>query len=353
VKLAKGSVLGMDTVVGQGTVIGEATHVTRSVIGQNCKIGNKVFLSDAYIWDNVVIKDGCRIDLAILADGVVLNENVELGRGCILGPGVIIAARTTIPANTRLMSSPLEDDFNQDDTVIATPISAGSAAYVYQSNREEGSDTESLADDTWGKELIEEEEEEVEDEGEEEEDANSDFGDADIQDLQDEDVSAFYREVLESTQRAFEEKVKADNLILEINSSKFAYNITMEDVNTLVVKAMLSLPEALNPDSITGFKDYLTKLKPILKHFLPVLKNYIKKSTTQLECLRFLETYWTDHPKYIESITYIMKFLYDEEVLTEESLITWFNKSSNQTVKKHVEAFIRWLQEADEESDEE
>jgi len=89
-------------------------------------------------------------------------------------------------------------------------------------------------------------------------------------------------------------------------------------------------------DSITGFKDYLTKLKPILKHFLPVLKNYIKKSTTQLECLRFLETYWTDHPKYIESITYIMKFLYDEEVLTEESLITWFNKSSNQTVKKHV-----------------
>jgi len=131
--------------------------------------------------------------------------------------------------------------------VIATPISAGSAAYVYQSNREEGSDTESLADDTWGKELIEEEEEEVEDEGEEEEDANSDFGDADIQDLQDEDVSAFYREVLESTQRAFEEKVKADNLILEINSSKFAYNITMEDVNTLVVKAMLSLPEALNP----------------------------------------------------------------------------------------------------------
>jgi len=61
-------------------------------------------------------KDGCRIDLAILADGVVLNENVELGRGCILGPGVIIAARTTIPANTRLMSSPLEDDFNQDDS---------------------------------------------------------------------------------------------------------------------------------------------------------------------------------------------------------------------------------------------
>lgn len=50
-----------------------------------------------------------------MADDVVLNENVELGRGCILGPGVVIAAGTTIPANTRLMSSPLKDDFSQDE----------------------------------------------------------------------------------------------------------------------------------------------------------------------------------------------------------------------------------------------
>ena len=159
-----------------------------------------------------------------------------------------------------------------------SPISAGSVAYVYQSSREEGSDTESLVmDDTWGHDVLEEEEEEeVEDEEEDEEehaDGDSDFGDG--EDIQDQDVQcnsidlfelinyflflkyiylccnvfilAFYREVLESMQRGFEEKVKADNLILEINSSKFAYNVTVKDVNTLVIKAILSLPDVLNP----------------------------------------------------------------------------------------------------------
>ena len=66
---------------------------------------------------------------------------------------------------------------------------------------------------------------------------------------------AFYNEVLESLQRGYEEKIKGDNLVLEINSSKYAYNVTMKEVNMLVIKAMLSLPSVMtkvnsNSDSI-------------------------------------------------------------------------------------------------------
>ena len=42
--------------------------------------------------------------------------------------------------------------------------------------------------------------------------------------------------------RAFREKVACGNLVTEINASKFAYNISMEDINTLIIKEVLSLP---------------------------------------------------------------------------------------------------------------
>lgn len=56
------------------------------------------------------------------------------------------------------------------------------------------------------------------------------------------DPIAFYNEVSESLQRGYEEKINGDNLVLEINSSKYAYNVTMKEVNMFVIKAMLSLP---------------------------------------------------------------------------------------------------------------
>ena len=57
--------------------------------------------------------------------------------------------------------------------------------------------------------------------------------------------AAFYNEVLDSLHRGYEEKIKGDNLVLEINSSKYAYNVTMKEVNMLVVKAILSIPALL------------------------------------------------------------------------------------------------------------
>ena len=46
----------------------------------------------------------------------------------------------------------------------------------------------------------------------------------------------FYNEVLDSLVRGFHEKISPENLILEVNSSKFAYNVTVQELNSLVVK---------------------------------------------------------------------------------------------------------------------
>lgn len=89
----------------------------------------------------------------------------------------------------------------------------------------------------------------------------------------------FYNEVVDSLKRGFEDKLHCDNLILEINSSRYAYNVSMREVNLLVVKAILNLP---NLESDT----YLSQLWPLLTYFKPILKNYVRNPTAQIDCLQ-------------------------------------------------------------------
>lgn len=41
----------------------------------------------------------------------------------------------------------------------------------------------------------------------------------------------FFTEVIDSLTRGFEDELQCDNLILEINSSRYAYNVTVKEVN--------------------------------------------------------------------------------------------------------------------------
>lgn len=44
-------------------------------------------------------------------------------------------------------------------------------------------------------------------------------------------LSVFFTEVIDSLTRGFEDELQCDNLILEINSSRYAYNVTVKEVN--------------------------------------------------------------------------------------------------------------------------
>lgn len=44
-------------------------------------------------------------------------------------------------------------------------------------------------------------------------------------------VTVFFSEVIDSLTRGFEDKLQCDNLILEINSSRYAYNVTLKEVH--------------------------------------------------------------------------------------------------------------------------
>lgn len=95
--------------------------------------------------------------------------------------------------------------------------------------------------------------------------------------------SVFLQEVIDSLARGYEEKLMCDYLILEINSSRYAYNIQLHEVNFFVVRALLSIPV------LTETKNVVATVKDILKYFRPVLANYIKTKSSIMDCLKAVE----------------------------------------------------------------
>jgi translation initiation factor eIF-2B subunit epsilon len=104
--------------------------------------------------------------------------------------------------------------------------------------------------------------------------------------------AVFFSEVMDSLTRGYDDKLHPDNLILEINSSRYAYNVSVREVNYFVVKALLSLPiQARSADSAPK---YLTEFNRMLRDFLPILQNYVRNSDAQYDCLQALEVSGTN-----------------------------------------------------------
>ena len=55
----------------------------------------------------------------------------------------------------------------------------------------------------------------------------------------------FKSEMDDSMKRAYKDKIDSDNLLMEISCSRLAYNISIGDVNELVMEAILSFPNCL------------------------------------------------------------------------------------------------------------
>lgn len=93
----------------------------------------------------------------------------------------------------------------------------------------------------------------------------------------------FLQEVIDSLARGYDEKMNCDYLILEINSSRYAYNMSLQEVNFYVIQALFSLPPMKTPTNV------LAIFKDLLVFFKPIVANYIKGLDAMMDCLRAVE----------------------------------------------------------------
>ena len=253
VKVGKGSVLEECVLLGRGCELGAGCEVTSSSLGPGVTLGNNCRLEHCIVQAGATLGPGTRLSHAIIGRDCVVPGGVTLGRRIILGCGVELRPGAAVEDGARIVAS-LDDDWGEDgDQAEVKEGDLGPKAFIYNENEDEDEedDDDDLAGlgterDPWGEMYVADEDEDSSDE-EEEDDQDLDDLDGFSEDSisesdtdEHDDVKKFRREVMDSINRGLELGLNADNLVLEINGSKHAWNTTLSEVQTIILLLLVN-----------------------------------------------------------------------------------------------------------------
>ncbi|CAG4964568.1 unnamed protein product [Parnassius apollo] len=330
-KLSRSCTLIEDVLIGANTQICDNTTVSKTMIGNNCEIGNNVTLIGSHIMDNVVIKDNCKVINSFIDSKCIIETD------SVLENGTIITANVNIKPKSKLKGAVIEcSEIDNNEKSLA------------KSTSESGTEWENESEGSGGDEFIGFDKEWSDSEScySSDSSAQSSLPESPVPD----DTNIFLQEVIDSLARGYDEKLKCDYLILEINSSRYAYNIQLHEVNFFVIRAMLSMPILIDSKSV------LVTVKDILKFFRPILSNYIKTKSSIMDCLRAVEESCIKYEWLDGKAGQIVHLLYEFDIVDEDSLLEWYDDlKDNESLlvnQTSIVKFFEWLQEASEESEE-
>ncbi|KAK0393127.1 hypothetical protein QR680_000068 [Steinernema hermaphroditum] len=310
--------------------LGRDCALENVVIEENVEIANNVTIKDCHIGKNVVIGNSCRLSNCVIGDNAVIGNNCNVTSKTFVGENVVIPDDTHITEGSIiLMHRPDEDDYTigEKNSYYEVRFKHRTGFWKNTHLERRRARTVSQAGDHTG-------------------DHHSEKEEADDET----DIMRFFNEISESMQQAVDnmesEEHKTSNLILEINSSKLAYNMTMEDVAKNVFLAFLKL----------GYCSDLDSIKSLVKEWLHVFNNYYSPHKNQIQLLLALEEYSNAHAGIAKIANHIVHFLYSEcDVLQEEAILEWFGTLiSGSDMYEKIKPIVDWLQESsgEEESDE-
>uniref|UniRef100_A0A8K9VBB3 Translation initiation factor eIF2B subunit epsilon n=1 Tax=Oncorhynchus mykiss TaxID=8022 RepID=A0A8K9VBB3_ONCMY len=356
VSLGHGSQMEENVLIGRDTSIGANCHISNSVIGNNCTIGDNVVLDRAHMWNNVHVSSNVEIHQSVVCDGAVVKEAVRLNKQCVLAYNVVIGPNLSLPEGTVVsMHHPEEEEEDDDDEFLSDDQEVGHSkdktrqkafnpaevgpegkGYIWKASMNDTEDEE-LAQCLWGLVLNPDPESDSESEASEESQDRT-----------------FQLEVLGTLQRGLEENIVCDNLVLEINSLKYAYNITLKEVMQILTRVVLEYPFQQQGTQLTTLQ-YTGSLLPLLKTWSPVFKNYIKRAQDHLDCLSAVEELFLEQDTHQTAMVKVLMKMYQLEILEEEAILKWFstgatNDKSRQLRKNQgvMRRMSLWRKESEE-----
>ena len=375
VKVGKGTALEECILVEDNCVLGKMCQVSNSSIGQGSIIGDNCVLDNCVIEAGVRIGDGVTLSHVIIGRDSVIPGKVSVGERVIIGCGVELGPGVELEDGARVVAS-LEDDWGEDEEVEKEGDKKegdlGPKAFLYNEDEddEDGDGEDDLAGfktplDPWGEMFVADEDE---DDSSDDEDNDMDLDDLDQSDEEEEedasdpdehdDVKNFRREVMDSINRGLEQGLAADNLVLEINGSKHAWNTTLAEVNQCVLYSVLTANISLESGA-TGKVILPAVLKNINK-LSQLLMKYSKSKSGQQYYFEGVEGIVAKHEIYLDIMPKILQVLFDKDILSDDNIFAWNKKllvasKSDPVMAKlssKLKPFIAWLEESDDEESE-
>ncbi|WMV11845.1 hypothetical protein MTR67_005230 [Solanum verrucosum] len=439
IKQSRSSKIGPFTVIGSGTSIGNNTEISNSVVGEGCSIGSNVTIEGCYIWHNVTIEDGCKLKHSIVCDGVTMKSGAALEPGVVLSFKVVIGRSFLVPAYSKvsLHQQPIRQDSDEEleyadnsSGITESPSVSGTLDLLNEEERTELPDSQEYGvgdggvgfiwlvseagqEEEWRHSVapipvdklvaimqISNDEADLPNEdgaflppsGELGPDSITNDSNEDAEDIRDDSV-IFEREVEATFQRAVEEDVTDDHVILEVNSlrltvnefpglmlfvilwldpkflsaienclclpslfyCRLSYNMASADCAGAlfysVMKLALDAPHDSPNELYKNVVSTVRKWKKLLKYYLPSIDEEIEV------ILKFEEMCLESAREYSPLFVQILHHLYDQDIIQEEAILDWASEKegaeeSDKIFVKQSEKFIQWLKEASEEEDE-
>lgn len=339
--LARGCILKNDSIVGSNSQLGNNTLVSRSTIGNNCKIGDNVVIDNSYILDNVIINDNCTIKSSFLFSKCNLTPKTLVDT-CIVSEGLDVPednySRCVLEADKEKVKLVEMADYLEEDKFVYFK--------KFSDLDDEDNDNDDIDDDDSS--VLEE--------------LSSKRSGQSPDDIPD-DTHIFLTEVIDSLLRAYQDKLNCENIILEINSSRYAYNVGIREVTYNVIKGILLLPmHYLGEEKIpVDNTSYQKTLRAMINYFTPIILNYVKTDDAQEDCLSAIEEIAGSNEFVMNFAQHLVHLFYDKDVLSEDKIIEWYNADNtndvdgfyNEKIRKVLQPFIKWLNEAEEDSSDE
>lgn len=340
-QLARGAVLKENVVIQKQCIIDDGSVLTNSVVGRNCVIGKNCSIERAYIFDNVTIQDNCTLKHCVIGNDTKILRGNNIEAGTVVGANVVLTENQTI-AMLIQSSAPEFDESSKklgdEAYTISDPVDN-----CDEDDDDDEEDTDSKPNGFVRMSAIEFSSKNSVCSSSEEEESRS------ASPVQ-EDSNIFLSEVLDSLNRGFDEKSNPDFLILEINSSRYAYNMTLSEVNFYVVKAILSLRHitTANENTLIG------AMNQVLTHLSPVFKNYIRGDDAMMDCLKAVEECGQQSETIRSKVAQIFHYLYNKEMVNEEAILAFYEQLDDDSIwlKSALKKLVDWLEASSEEESE-